>query len=202
MHARHAGARIHAFITDSGYQIDFLYKGMPASDYEFLIKRRAQNHDIEHMVTGLCPSKVGEVALIAANSIAKAKYVSTEFEHELNLHGTVLMFTLSRSGLDYPATLPSLLEGISRGHRLGSKQARPLLMIRWEDHLNRPPADIRENLASRMDRRRGIGVGYFRPSRGKQLRSRFCVKSMLQYSVIKIFPSYTLMFCVSNGSGR
>ncbi|SFR88649.1 Coq4 family protein [Sphingomonas jatrophae] len=138
------GARIHAFIADSGYQIDFLYKGAPASDYEFLVKRRAQNHDIEHMVTGLCPSQVGEIALIVANTVANANYFSTDFAHELNLYGTVLMSTsLSRSGLHYPKTLPSLLEGISRGYQLGAKQKRPLFMIRWEDHLDRPIADIR-----------------------------------------------------------
>ncbi len=138
------GARIHAFITDSGYSIDFLFKGAPASDYEFLVKRRAQNHDIEHMVTGLCPSQVGEIALIAANTMAVSNYFSTEFAHELNLYGTVLMSTsLSRSGLHYPETLPALLEGISRGYRLGAQQKKPLFMIRWEDYLDHPIADIR-----------------------------------------------------------
>ncbi|MCW6530084.1 Coq4 family protein [Sphingomonas sp. MMSM20] len=138
------GARIHAFIADSGYEIDFLYKGEPRDDYEFLVKRRAQNHDIEHMVTGLCPSQVGEIALIAANTMANANYFSTEFAHELNLYGVVLMSTsLSRSGLHYPRTLPALLEGLSRGYALGAKQKKPLFMIRWEHHLDRQLSDIR-----------------------------------------------------------
>ena len=138
------GARIHDFIAKSGYDIDFLYKSEPKSDFEFMTKRRAQNHDIEHMVTGLCPSQVGEIALIAANTIAVSNYFSTDFAHELNLYGTVLMSTsLSRSGLHYPETLPSLLEGISRGYRLGAKQKKPLFMVRWEDHLDRSIADIR-----------------------------------------------------------
>lgn len=138
------GARIHDFIAGSGYQIDFLFRDAPRNDYEFLLKRRAQNHDIEHIVTGLCPSQVGEIALIAANTIANARYFSTDFAHELNLYGTVLMSTsLSRSGLHYPKTLPALLEGFARGHALGSKQAKPLFMIRWEEHLDRPIADIR-----------------------------------------------------------
>lgn len=138
------GARIRAFISDSGYAIDFMFKGEPRSDYEFLVKRRAQNHDIEHMVTGLCPSQVGEIALIVANTIANANYFSTEFAHQLNLYGTVLMSTsLSRSGLHYPETLPAMLEGFSRGYALGSKQKKPLFMIRWEDHLDRPMTEIR-----------------------------------------------------------
>ncbi|AHE53342.1 Coq4 family protein [Sphingomonas sanxanigenens] len=138
------GARIRAFIADSGYAIDFLFKEAPRTDYEFLIKRRAQNHDIEHMVTGLCPSQVGEIALIAANTMANTNYFSVDFAHELNLYGTVLMATsLSRSGLHYPKTLPALLEGISRGYALGARQEKPLFMIRWEDHLNRPLAEIR-----------------------------------------------------------
>lgn len=138
------GAKIHSFIAESGFAIDFLYKAAPQSDYEFLIKRRAQNHDIEHMVTNLCPSQVGEIALIAANTVANATYFSTEFAHQLNLYGTVLMSTtLSRSGLHYPKTLPALLEGISRGYAMGAKQAKPLFMIRWEDHLDKSLTEIR-----------------------------------------------------------
>lgn len=138
------GRRIFEFITKSGYAIDFLYKDEPKSDYDYLVKRRAQNHDIEHMVTGFCPSQVGEVALMVANAVAISNYFSTDFAHELNLYGTVLMSTsLSRSGLHYPKTFTALLEGFSRGYALGAKQKLPLFMIRWEDHLERPIADIR-----------------------------------------------------------
>lgn len=138
------GARIHAFIAESGYAIDFLFTGEPRTDYEFLLKRRAQNHDIEHMVTGLCPSQVGEMALIVANAIANARYFSAEFAHQLNLYGTVLLSTtISRSGLHYPETFEALMEGMSRGYALGMKQKKPLFMIRWEDHINRPMDEIR-----------------------------------------------------------
>lgn len=138
------GRRIHDFIATSGYDIDFLFKGEPRTDYEYLLKRRAQNHDIEHMVTGLCPSQVGEIALIAANTIANATYFSTDFAQDLNVYGTILMSTsISRSGLHYPKTLPSLLEGISRGYALGAKQTKPLFMVRWEDHIDRQLSDIR-----------------------------------------------------------
>lgn len=138
------GARVHAFITESGFEIDFLYKSEPKSDFEFLTKRRAQNHDIEHMVTGFCPSQVGEIALIAANTVAVSNYFSTDFAQQLNLFNTVLMATsVSRSGLHYPETLPALLEGLSRGYQLGAKQKKPLFMIRWEDYFNNKIEDIR-----------------------------------------------------------
>ncbi|MEH3157442.1 MAG: Coq4 family protein [Sphingomonas taxi] len=138
------GARIHDFIAKSGYQIDFLFKDAPRSDYEYLQKRRAQNHDIEHMVTGLCPSQVGEIALIVANTVAISNYFSEELAHDLNLYGVVLASTsLSRAGLHYAKALPSMLEGFHRGYLLGSKQKKPLFMNRWEDHLDRPLTDIR-----------------------------------------------------------
>lgn len=138
------GARVHEFIVKSGYAIDFLFKDAPTSDYEYLLKRRGQNHDIEHMVTGLCPSQVGEIGLIAANAVAISNYFSDEFAKELNLYGTVLMSTsISRCGLHYADTMPALLEAISRGYALGMKQAKPLFMIRWEDYLDWQMEDIR-----------------------------------------------------------
>ncbi len=139
------GHVIHDFLANSGYQMDYFFQGMKVdSDYTFYLKERTFTHDIEHMVTGLCPSQVGEIALIAVNTMANANYFSTEFAHELNLYGVVLMSTsLSRSGLHYPRTLPALLEGLSRGYALGAKQKKPLFMIRWEDHLDRQLSDIR-----------------------------------------------------------
>lgn len=139
------GARIHKFIVDTGLDIDFMYKGAPRSDYEYLVKRRVQNHDIEHMVTGLCTSQVGEIGLIVANTIAVSNYFSVEFAKELNMYGTILMATsISRSGLHYSETLPALLEGFSRGYQLGMKQKKPFFMIRWEDYLDWQIADIRK----------------------------------------------------------
>jgi hypothetical protein len=46
------GAKVRDFVAGSGYAIDFLFLDEPKSDYEYLQKRLAQNHDIEHIVTG------------------------------------------------------------------------------------------------------------------------------------------------------
>lgn len=139
------GAMIHDFIVKSGLAIDFMYKDAPQNDFDFMVKRRVQNHDIEHMVTGLDPSPVGEIALIAANTVANANYFQGDLVHELNAYGSILMATsVSRAGLHYPNVLPTLLEGIARGYALGAKQAKPFFMVRWEDYLDWPIADIRK----------------------------------------------------------
>lgn len=139
------GALIHGFIVESGMAIDFMYKDAPQNDFDFLVKRRVQNHDIEHMVTGLDPSPIGEIALIVANTMANSKYFCTELAHELNAYGSILVATAtSRAGLHYPAVLPALFDAMARGATLGAKQAKPFFMIKWEEYLDWQIADIRE----------------------------------------------------------
>lgn len=139
------GAMIHDFIVKSGMAIDFMYKDAPQNDFDYLVKRRVQNHDIEHMVTGLDPSPVGEIALIVANTAANANYFQGDLVHELNCYGSILTATsISRAGLHYPNVLPTLFEGMARGHALGAKQKKPFFMIRWEDYLDWQIKDIRE----------------------------------------------------------
>jgi ubiquinone biosynthesis protein Coq4 len=142
------GEMIHGFIADSGLAIDFMYKDPPENDYDYLVKRRVQNHDIEHMVTGLDASPVGEMALVVANSMAVSNYFEAGFAHELNAYGAILVATgTSRAALHYPAVLPTMYEGIARGHALGDKQKKPLFMIRWEDYLDWQVDDIREEFS-------------------------------------------------------
>lgn len=139
------GAMIHDFIVKSGLAIDFMYKDAPQNDFDYLVKRRVQNHDIEHMVTGLDPTPVGEIALIVANTAANANYFQGDLVHELNCYGSILTATsISRAGLHYPNVLPTLLEGMARGQALGAKQKKPFFMIRWEDYLDWQVKDIRE----------------------------------------------------------
>ena len=139
------GARVHAFIADSGMDIDFMFTGEPKDDYEYINKRRIQVHDIEHMVTGLDPSPVGESALIMANTMAVINYFGVELAAELNRHGLFLVTTgLMRAACHYPALTPAYLEGLARGHALGQKQKKPLFMLKWEDYFDWTIADIRE----------------------------------------------------------
>jgi len=142
------GARVHDFMVKSGLQIDFMFLGAPKNDFEYLNKRRVQGHDIEHMVTGLDPSPVGEVALITANTIACFNYFETEFANEISRHGMFLVSTgMMRMACHYGLVLPAYLEGIARGRALGEKQKRPLFMIKWEDYFDWQMEDIREEFS-------------------------------------------------------
>lgn len=141
------GAEIRTFLSQSGMEIDFMFRGEPADDYAYLIKRRVQNHDIEHMVTGFDPSPVGEIALIVANAVAIHNYFSPALAHQFNLQTMFLASTsLMRMACHYPAVVPAMLEGFARGEALGRKQMRPLFMIRWEDWIDTPMPEARAAL--------------------------------------------------------
>ncbi len=131
------GGMIRGFIETSGMDIDFMFKEMPNDDFGYLLKRRVQNHDIEHMVTGFDPTPVGEIALIVANAASISNYFEPEFASMLSLQPLTLASTsLMRVNCHYSAVVPAMLEGFARGHALGMKQQKPLFMLRWEDHLD------------------------------------------------------------------
>lgn len=140
------GAMIRGFIEESGMDIDFMFRGTPTNDFEYLLKRRVQNHDIEHMVTGLDPSPVGEIALIIANSVACYNYFIPEFAGLLSFQPLFLASTsLMRSNCHYPDVVPAMIEGFALGHAVGSKQRVPFFMICWEDWINASLPEIRSH---------------------------------------------------------
>jgi ubiquinone biosynthesis protein COQ4 len=139
------GSRVHDFIVKSGMDIDFMFTGEPKDDYEYINKRRIQVHDIEHMVTGLDPSPVGEMALIMANNVAVTNYFGDTLGGELNRHGMFLVSTgLMRAACHYPSVVNAYVDGLSRGFALGSKQKKPLFMHKWEDYFEWTIPSIRE----------------------------------------------------------
>lgn len=141
------GALIHEFLEQSGMDIDFMFRGPPADDFAYINKRRVQNHDIEHMITGLDPSPVGEIALIVANTVALFSYFTPEFANALSFQPMFLASTsLMRAACHYPAVTPAMLEGFALGHALGRRQTQPLFMIRWEDWLDVPVHEARARL--------------------------------------------------------
>ena len=138
------GAAIRGFMADSGMEIDFMFREEPANDFEYLVKRRVQNHDIEHIVTGLDTSPVGEIALIVANAVACFNYFDTEFAGQLSFQTMFLASTsLMRFNCHYPTVVPAMLEGFALGHAVGMKQKQPLFMIRWEDWIDASITEIR-----------------------------------------------------------
>lgn len=161
------GARMHDFIASSGMSIDFMFLGEAENDYDYLNKRRIQNHDIEHMVTGLDPSPVGEVALIVAHTVMASNYFSEAFASELNRFGMFLTSTgLMRMACHYGHVVPAYLDGIARGRALGEKQKRPLFMVKWEDYLDWPIADIRKEFRFEDGPEDGYWTWTFEASKG------------------------------------
>lgn len=144
------GGLIRDFISASGFEIDFMFRGEPRNDFEYLNKRRVQNHDIEHLVTGLDPSPVGEIALIVANAVAIYDYFSPDFAQSLSIQPMFLTSTsLMRAACHYPQIVPAMLEGIAIGHAVGKCQSKPLFMIKWEDWIDTSVEEVREELGFR-----------------------------------------------------
>ena len=138
------GARVHEFIVKSGYAIDFLFLSEPQSDYEYLQKRLAQNHDIEHIVTGFGTDPCGENALMTCNGTSWLKYFSSEFAGELCRFGVYLtMVNTLRAGMHYPRTLPVFYDAIRYGTEMGTALMRPLVFIRWENYFDRTIEELR-----------------------------------------------------------
>ena len=138
------GSKVHEFMTGSGYAIDFLFLDAPKTDYEYLQKRLAQNHDIEHMVTGFGTDPCGEHALMTCNATAWLRYFGCEFAGELCRFNVYLtMVGTIRAAMHYPKTLLTFLEALRYGNEMGAALRRPLFLTRWEDYFGWTIADIR-----------------------------------------------------------
>ncbi len=142
------GAEIRAFIEDSGMEMEFQNRGHEVrSDIEYIQKRRAACHDIEHMVTGFGPNQLGELALNLVNNSGNAAYFSPELAKYFN---EASMFTSStsyyRHHLHYPALMPGIFDAFRRGIEVGQSIRIPLLMVCWEEYLDWQLGDIAADL--------------------------------------------------------
>lgn len=141
------GAAIHAFITQSGFDIEFMFKGEPKDDHGYFNKRYVQGHDIEHMVTGFGTDPMGEYALMLATAASYYRYFSNELAGELTRFNMFLLSGgLMRSALHYTKTMPLFFEAMTTGVNMGQHMKKPLVLVRWEDYLDWPLAQVREDL--------------------------------------------------------
>jgi ubiquinone biosynthesis protein COQ4 len=138
------GAKVHDFMANSGLQLDFMYLEPPKSDNEYFRKRRLQNHDIEHMVTGLGPDPAGEQALLYFNMQQSFQTFSAEFAAATN-RGKIVVNTpfLMRVLLHHPRASQIIVEATALGVEMARKLKRPLTYVRWEEHMDRPLDEIR-----------------------------------------------------------
>jgi ubiquinone biosynthesis protein COQ4 len=138
------GAKVHAFMAQSGLKLDFMYLEPPKTDNEYFRKRRLQNHDIEHMVTGLGPDPAGELALLYFNFEQSFLTFSAEFASATN-RGKVMVNTpfLTRVLLHYPKANQIIIEAMALGVEMARKLKKPLTYVAWEEHFDRPLDEIR-----------------------------------------------------------
>jgi ubiquinone biosynthesis protein Coq4 len=152
------GAAIRAFLEKSGMEMQFMMKDQAAeSDIEYTVKRRVNNHDIEHIVTGFGPYQLGESALAIMNITACANYFTPALAQHMSDHNMFVSATgYYRVSLHYPALLPHELDAMRRGITAGQALKQPFFMVQWEDYLDWKITDICDHLGFE----RGPGEGW------------------------------------------
>jgi ubiquinone biosynthesis protein COQ4 len=138
------GAVIREFVEASGMELDFTGIGEEiTNDFDYMVKRRGLNHDIEHMVTGFGPNSFGEEALAMCNSASIFNYFPPQLAHYAAM--TTIFVTgasYMRNAMHYPAAMPHHFDAIQRGIKAGLSIKKPLFMVQWEDYLDWPVDDI------------------------------------------------------------
>lgn len=142
------GAVLYDFLANSGYRNDLFFQGMQVvDDFTYYLKERALTHDIEHMVTGLEPNHAGEIALLAANMRAFYLYFRPELASFFQrVSGYLKAKSLLKDILYYPESARMHMEAEDIGAAQGRSWKLPLMLVPWRDMIDRPLAEIREEL--------------------------------------------------------
>lgn len=143
------GHAIYEFLTTSGYEMDKMQMADVdvTNDIDYISKRRANLHDLEHLATGFGPNTCGEIALVWTAISSLAQYFSPQLAHHMSA-GLVFLSTatLQQTSLHYPAVFPMVMEAVRAGIEMGKTLKRPLLMESWEDMLDWQIDDIAVHL--------------------------------------------------------
>lgn len=137
------GHAIWELLGIPGIQMDLQSELQINNDLDYIAKRRAANHDIEHIVTGFGPNAAGELALGVTNITTCVSYFTPELAHQINA-GIVMInsVVMHRTSLHYPAALPIILEATRLAIEMGQTLKRPLLLVKWEDMIDWQLDDI------------------------------------------------------------
>lgn len=102
-------------------------------DVGYLAERGFQLHDLFHVLTGYDTTPLGEVRVVSFTvAQAPAPYPA------MIIASRPLQILLYR-----PQLLPFIMDAITEGWALGRK-AKPVMGTHWEEHWDRPLAEIRE----------------------------------------------------------
>jgi ubiquinone biosynthesis protein COQ4 len=132
-------------LIDQGFQLYFSHLGPADSDFEYMRKRRAQVHDLEHLVTGFPGTALaGEQALYVANMTSTYNYFQPRLAKEIALVSSFLFsaWTL-RTSLHFPEQMLAMCDAMEKGSILGKRLKRPLFMEKWESYLDWPLTKLR-----------------------------------------------------------
>ncbi len=142
------GAAIYDFMKNSGYQLDLFFQDVQVvNDFTFYLRQTALNHDIEHIVTGFGPNHGGEVALLNANMVSKARYFRPELANFFSRIAIYLKAkTIMKDGLFYPEAMALNLEAEFQGALQARNWKYPLMLVNWRAYANHQISDIRDEL--------------------------------------------------------
>jgi ubiquinone biosynthesis protein Coq4 len=132
-------------LMDDGFKLYFSHLGPAESDLSYLRKRRAQVHDLEHIVTGYpATSMAGEIGLYVAHMASSFSYFQPRLAKEIALISSFLFTTWTlRTSLHNPHAMLAICDAMEKGSALGKRLRRPLFMERWEDYLDWPLPKLR-----------------------------------------------------------
>ncbi len=131
-----------------GFQLYFSHLGPAETDFAYMRKRRAQVHDLEHIVTGFPATMPGEIALYAAHLASSYNYFQPRLAKETTIVSAFLMTTWTlRTSLHYPEAMLALCDAQEKGTKLGRSLKRPLYMERLEDYLDWKLPDLRAHFS-------------------------------------------------------
>lgn len=142
------GAALYDFMKNSGYQLDLFFQEVKVvNDFTFYLRQTALNHDIEHIVTGFGPNHGGEVALLNANMVSKARYFRPELANFFSRISIYLKAkTIMKDGLFYPEAMALNLEAEFQGALQARNWKYPIMLVNWRDYMDLQISDIREEL--------------------------------------------------------
>lgn len=142
------GAALYDFMKNSGYQLDLFFQEVKVvNDFTFYLRQTALNHDIEHIVTGFGPNHGGEVALLNANMVSKARYFRPELANFFSRISIYLKAkTIMKDGLFYPEAMALNLEAEFQGALQARNWKYPIMLVNWRDYMDHQISDIREEL--------------------------------------------------------
>ncbi|MFM7028226.1 MAG: Coq4 family protein [Chakrabartia sp.] len=142
------GAALYDFMKNSGYQLDLFFQEVKVvNDFTFYLRQTALNHDIEHIVTGFGPNHGGEIALLNANMVSKARYFRPELAAFFSRIASYLKAkTIMKDGLHYPEAMALDLEAEFQGALQARNWKYPLMLVNWRAYVDHQISDIREDL--------------------------------------------------------